>query len=339
MRILVIGGTGFSGPHVARRLMDMGHQIALFHRGHTQAELPDDLQHILGDRKHLGDYADKLRRFAPQTVLDMIPIAEHDARSVMAMFRGIAQRVVALSSQDVYRAYGKLIRIESGPPESVPLAEDSRLRTKLYPYRSQAAPDHWAYHYEKILAERVFTGDPELPGTILRLPMVYGPRDKQHRLFQYLKRMDDNRVAILLEEGLARWRWTRGYVEDVSRAIVLAVTDQRAKGRIYNVGEREALSEAEWVKAIGKAAGWQGQIVTVLKHRLPEHLALDYNTDQDLVVDTTRIRQELGYQEQMPRHEALQRTVEWERAHPPEQVDAKVFDYRAEDAFLAEMGR
>jgi nucleoside-diphosphate-sugar epimerase len=317
--------------------MDMGHQIALFHRGQTEADMPHGVQHIMGDRKHLEDYAEELRRFVPQVVLDMIPAAEDDARSVMGMFRGMAQRVVALSSQDVYRAYGKLIRIESGPPESVSLTEDSPLRTKLHPYRSQVAPDHWAYHYEKILAERVFMADPELPGTILRLPMVYGPRDKQHRLFQYLKRMDDDRSAILLEEGLARWRWTRGYVEDVSTAIVLALTDQRAKGRIYNVGDREALSEAEWVEAIGKAAGWQGEIVTVSKERLPEHLASDHNTDQHLVADTTRIRQELGYQEQMSRQEALQRTIEWERAHPPEQVDATLFDYEAEDALLAEM--
>jgi nucleoside-diphosphate-sugar epimerase len=37
MRILIIGGTRFSGPHVVRRLIDMGHQIALFHRGKTEA--------------------------------------------------------------------------------------------------------------------------------------------------------------------------------------------------------------------------------------------------------------------------------------------------------------
>ncbi|HCJ33637.1 MAG TPA: NAD-dependent dehydratase, partial [Ktedonobacter sp.] len=51
--------------------------------------------------------------------------------------------------------------------------------------------------------------DPMLPGTILRLPMMYGPRDKQHRLFEYLKRMDDQRLAIILGEAYARWRWPR----------------------------------------------------------------------------------------------------------------------------------
>ena len=89
-----------------------------------------------------------------------------------------------------------------------------------------------------------------LPGTILRFPMVYGPLDPQHRLFECLKRMDDGLPVILLGEGRARWRWTKGYVENLATAVVLAVTDDQAAGRIYNVGERETLTWAEWVRAI-----------------------------------------------------------------------------------------
>src|SRR5258708_19715971 len=78
-------------------------------------------------------------------------------------------------------------------------------------------------------------GDRDLPGTVLRLPMVYGPGDYQHRLFSYLKRMDDNRPVILLDEAEAQWRWTHGYVENVADAIALALTDELAPDRIYNV--------------------------------------------------------------------------------------------------------
>src|SRR5436190_8561175 len=85
---------------------------------------------------------------------------------------------------------------------------------------------------------------PELPGTVLRLPAVYGPGDRQHRLFPYVQRMHDGRPAILLEHGRASWRWTRGYVENVARAIALAVVQEHATGLIYNVGEAEALTEA-----------------------------------------------------------------------------------------------
>jgi nucleoside-diphosphate-sugar epimerase len=336
MRILIIGGTGFSGPHVVRRLMNLGHEIALFHRGQTQAGLPNRVQHILGDREQLAYLSDELVSFAPQIVLDMISGTEQQARGVMDLFTGVAQRAIAISSQDVYRAYGHVIDIEPGPLEPVPVTEGSPLRQRLYPYRERVDPSHRAYHYEKILVEQVFMGNPELPGTILRYPMVYGPEDSQHRLFQYLKRMHDGRPAIVLGQGMANWRWTKGYVENVAAAVVLAVTDERATGPIYNVGEEEALSEGEWVRAIGVAAGWSGDVVIVPEDRLPGHLVPDTNTDQHLVVDTTRIREELGYREAVARDEALRRTVAWERAHPPEEADPQTFNYAAEDALLAE---
>ena len=336
MRILVIGGTGFSGPHVVRRLVNMGHDIGLFHRGQTEADLPGCVKHLLGDREHLEDYAGEFIRFDPEIVLDMIPSTERHARSVTSMFAGIAQRVVSISSQDVYRAYGKLIGIEPGPIEPVTLNEKSPLRRKLYPYRERVDPTHRAYHYEKILVERVLMSNPELPGTILRYPMVYGPGDSQHRLFQYLKRMDDNRPAIVLGEGMANWRWTKGYAENMAAAVVLAVTDERAAGQIYNVGEEEALSEAEWVKAIGVAAGWSGEVVIVPEDRVPDPLAPDIDTAQHLVVDTEFIRKDLGYTEPVSRDDALRRTVAWEREHPPEEIDPRAFNYAAEDALLAE---
>src|SRR5262245_54146296 len=115
--------------------------------------------------------------------------------------------------------------------------------------------------------------EPELPGTILRLPQVYGPGDRQRRLSDYLKRMDDGRRAILRGEAQYRWRWTRGYVENIAAAIALAVTDERATRQIYNLGEPEALTEAEWVRAIGSAAGWDGQIVAMPEGVMPAHLA------------------------------------------------------------------
>jgi len=340
MRVLIIGGTGFIGPHVVKWLHKMGHEVTVFHRGQTQAPLPLEVRHILGDRRRLEDFAEEFKRIAPEVVLDMIPITEQDAQTVMSTFKGATRRVVAISSQDVYRAYGKLIGLEPGPPEPVPLKEDAPLRRRLYPYRGPTPrtpedPHKWLDDYDKIPVECVVLGDPKLPGTVLRLPMVYGPGDWQHRLFPYLKRMDDGRPAILLEEGLANWRWTRGYVENVAYAIVLAATEERATGRIYNVGEPEALTMAEWVKAIGQAAGWEGKLVKVPKDRLPPHLVEAINTDQHLVVDTSRIREELGYEEPISRKEALRRTIDWERRHPPDEIDLEMFNYAAEDGVLA----
>ena len=338
MRILIIGGTRFIGPSVVRRLADAGgHSITLFHRGETKADLPA-VNQIYGDRRDLSSFSDEFKKLAPDIVLDMIPYTEDDARSLMSVFKNIARRVVAISSADVYRAYGRLLRLESGDADPIPLSEDAPLRESFYPYRAHAqGTDDFKYHYEKILVERVVMSDAELPGTVLRLPAVYGPHDPQHRLFDYLKRMDDHRPAILLEEKQSRWRWTRGYVENVADAIALAVTDDRAANCVYNVGEPDALTEADWVHSIGHAAVWDGEIITVPEDSLPKNPLMDIDYTQHLVTDTSRIRAELGYNERVSRSEALHQAINWERANPPTEINPAQFDYAAEDAILAKL--
>lgn len=339
VRVLVIGGTGFIGPHVVRLLSEQGHDLTVFNRGRSQADLPASVRRISGERAALPTFRAELARLAPDVVLDMYAMTAADARVVVDALAGIARRAVAISSQDVYRAYGRLRGVEPGPPDPVPLDEDSSLRERLYPYRGETPragddPERWADDYDKIPVERMYLSRTDLPGTILRLPAVYGPGDNQHRLHEHLKRMDDRRPAILLDERAAGWRWTRGYVEDVAAAIALAVTDERAAGRVYNAGEPEAYSARDWVRRIADAAGWNGRIIVAAPpDRLPASLRFDLNTTQDLVSDSSRIRRELGYAERVPPGEALARTIAWERAHPP--ADPRPFDYVAEDAALA----
>jgi nucleoside-diphosphate-sugar epimerase len=338
MQILIIGGTGFIGRAAARRLVGEGVSVCIFHRGQTEAELPPSVSYIRGDRKDLPSFANEFKHLAPQVVLDLMPYTERDAIQVMEAFRDVAGRVVAVSSQDVYKAFGLFTRAEQGPSADLPFNEDAPLRGKLYPYRARAqGPDDLAYDYEKILVERVVLGDARLPGTVLRLPMVYGPGDKKHRLHEYLKRIDDGRSAILLQKEKARWRWTRGFVENVAEAIALAVLDDRAMNRTYNVGETEALTEAEWVRSVGRAARWDGKVVTVVEQLLPGHLAEPFDWGHDLAADTSRIREELGFKETVSRDDALKQTVAWERANPPQSIDSTKFDYAAEDKALEKL--
>ncbi|HWS86644.1 MAG TPA: NAD-dependent epimerase/dehydratase family protein [Pyrinomonadaceae bacterium] len=336
MNILVIGGTGgFIGTLAVLKLAAAGHAVTVFHRGRTNADLPPDVRHLLGDRERLGDFSDEFRRLGPRVVLDTYLRFEREAVALMQTFRGLAERVVAVSSQDVYRTYGILWRNEVGPPNATPIAEDAPLRSALYPYRRMAeGPDDPKYDYDKIPVERAVMSDPELPGTVLRLPATYGPGDRQHRLFEYLKRMDDGRPFILLGSEEARWRQTHGYVENVADALALAATDARAAERVFNVGEEEARSRAEWVREIGRAVGWGGEVVAAPESLLPEHLRSPASYEHDLVADTSRIRKELGYEERVPRDEALLKTIAWERANPPAEVDPRQFDYRAEDDAL-----
>lgn len=342
MRILIIGGTAFSGPHVARLLQEAGHAVTVFHRGQHEASLPPQVNHIHGDQAQLGQFKPELAELSPEVVLHMVAGCAQDAWTMSATFKGIARRVVVISSLDVYRAYNRLLRIEPGPPDPIPLSEEAPLREMLYPFRGCEACDlsdpearRWGDDYDKILVEKLAQSEPELPATILRLPEVYGPYDPQLRLFPYLKRMDDGRPAILLSQEHARWRWPRSYVENVAQAIALAVTDERAAGKVYNLAEPECLAEAEWIERIGQVANWQGKVVTLPADSLPSHLRQDLAWEHELVVDSSRIRQELGYAEQVSQEEGLRRTIAWQRANAPETFDPQLFDYPAEDRAMA----
>lgn len=341
MRVLVLGGTGFLGPDVVRALVDAGASVTVFHTGRHEAPLPPDVAHLHGERDRLADHHGAFLRFPPDVVLDMAPMIEAHAQMTMSAFRGLARRVVAISSADVYRAYGRMHGTEPGPPEPVPIAEDAPLRERLYPYRDAPRPIPHAQDYDKILIERCVFGDRELPGTVLRLSLVHGPRS--YRYFEYLRRMDDGRAAILLGSSFAGWHGTRAYSEDVARAIALAILDKRAARRVYNVGEPDGVAELEWVRQLAAAAGWGGDVVRVPHGTVPERLRerlprwVWQEERQDLVLDTGRIRAELGYAERVPRDEGLRRTVSWMRAHPPQAQHPVIrggFDYAAEDELL-----
>lgn len=58
MNVLAIGATGFIGSPVVRRLDEHGHDVAVFHRGETEAEFPRSVDHIHGDRKSLSEFRD-----------------------------------------------------------------------------------------------------------------------------------------------------------------------------------------------------------------------------------------------------------------------------------------
>ena len=316
MNVFLIGGTNFIGPHVVRYLLTAGHSVMVFHRGQTLADFDESVRVLRGARANLRDFRAPIQQFAPDVVVDMIGYTETDAQTVIDTLRGLCARVVVISSQDVYRARDILWGLERGEPDPTPLNEDAPLRSRYYPYRNTEFPG-LPEDYDKILVERTYLSAPELQATILRLPMVYGPGDPLYRFAAYLHRMEQQRPVILLEETLAHWRSSYGYVENVAWGIALAVNHPLPKNAVFNLSETEPLNEQERLRLIGQVSGWPGKVATIHRAALPESCQLPFNLTQDWVTDSSRIRQGLGYQEPVSRSEALQLTLTWQRSHMP----------------------
>jgi nucleoside-diphosphate-sugar epimerase len=285
VRLLVIGGTKCIGPYVVEGLASLGHDVAVYHRGKHEPDLPHGVRHVHSPAAAMPveSFPSEVLEPAPDVVIHMIPMGERDGRALVETFRGRTGRVVALSSGDVYQAYGRLIGLEPGPPVTGLLTECSPLRTVLYPYRKQAhSADDWIYSYDKILMERIVLSDPLLPAIVLRLPKVYGPSENADLSTVYGFRRHP------------KWRWTHGYVENVAHAIVLAALHPAAAGT-YNVGEEETPTMAERLASLPPSS-------------VPD-AAMPLNFEHDIAYDTSRIRCDLGYKEPVEYDEGLRRTL------------------------------
>jgi len=290
MRVIVIGGTRFSGPHIVRRFLERGDDVVVVHRGTNCS----DTSHVHCDRRELP------RDLHGHLVIDMCCMNEGDARAAAEHFWH--ERYVVISSGDVYRNYDGLQRHYDGPPDPTPLAENAPLRAELYPYRQKAAQlGEWVRDYDKILVERALASERT---TIVRYPAVYGPHDEQRRFADWIALIDRGEPVPMTPQRAA-WRWTHGYVENMADTVVLAATSDRAAGRTYNAGDEDAPTQAEWVQLLGGRVEIRGDA--------PEPRL---NWDFHLHTDTSRIREELGYRERVPRAEALARL--WSAvAQPP----------------------
>ncbi|MEP9347437.1 NAD-dependent epimerase/dehydratase family protein [Xanthobacter sp. KR7-225] len=272
MKVLLIGGTRFIGAHVARRLHDMGAEIVAFHRGSSSNPILPDIEHVLDPKAEypVTDFPDRLQRDW-DVVVHMVAMGKADGEAAVRAFRGRTGRLVLVSSCDVYRAYGRLTKMEPGSPDPVPLKEDAPLRSVLYPYRGMEAQlGAFAHEYDKVLAEQAVRSAADLDWTILRLPKVYGPQDNADLATVY---------------GFAdapEWRWTHGYVENVAAGIATATTHSAARNAIFNVGEAVTPTMGERLALLPeRPGGW------------PQLPHFDYG--QPLVLDTRRIRRELGH--------------------------------------------
>jgi nucleoside-diphosphate-sugar epimerase len=285
---LIVGGTRVIGPYVVRKLLQLREwNIAVLHRGLHVAAFPANVQRITDESAGIPVVHVPLaaQKFEPDVVLHMIAMGEQDAEAAMATFAGRAGRIVVLSSGDVYRAYGRFVGTEPGPIEPTPMTEEAPLRERLFPYRKSApSREDLKYWYDKILVERAVLSRSDLPGTVLRLPKVYGPQENADLATVYGFRHQP------------QWRWTHGYVENVAKAIALAVSDPRAANNVFNVGEAHTPTMSERL------------------NYLPDRdvaIASEDGKDfaQDIAYDTSKIRRQLGFIEDIDEIDAMTECV------------------------------
>lgn len=341
MKVFVIGGTGFIGAALLHHLREAGHETAVLQRPKSAAATLS----LIGDYATLPALAAEVARFRPDATVDLWAMSGRDAAAVFSALGPHTGRYVVASSGDVYANYGGLLRLEKPFPRLGPLAETSALRNARYPYRGprprrKGDPGDFLDDYDKLLVEEAAQKHLGARGTILRLPMVYGPGNRRPRFGGILQRMRDGRPVILVAEDHSAWRATYGHVADVAAGILAAAEAPGAGGRTYNLGEPEARSWRDWIDAFAGLLGWSGRIVEVAAQGAPEHVAAlsqVYDLGYPLMLDTRAARDELGYAEIVPAEAALEATARFELAAPSPPGLRPQDTYREEDLFLADL--
>jgi nucleoside-diphosphate-sugar epimerase len=208
-----------------------------------------------------------------------------------------------LSSGDVYKAYNTFHKNLSDIDNSL-LTERSELRNRLYPYKPTTVDkyDELLFNYDKIIVEKMVQKE-IFNTTILRLPAVFGPDDKQQKLGEYIRPMVTNQPSIKISTKKANWIWTRSYVENVAYGIYLAATNKAAQNDIFNLGDIN-IEEFSLITKLKKLSGWKGEIIIDANNDEP------FNYAQNIQMDNSKIKRVLNYAAPINDESALLKTIQ-----------------------------
>jgi 2'-hydroxyisoflavone reductase len=182
LRILILGGTGFTGPYQVRYALSRGHKVTTFNRGKTHpGELPNEVEQLIGDR---NGQLDALRDRQWDVAIDNPTTLPAWVRDAAQILKGNVERYVFISTISVYADTGQ------GVDETAPLAKYDGPDPYKETIEAVKASGYKTYGPLKALSEK--EAEKWFPGKtlIIRPGLIVGPRDETDRFTYWPVRID-----------------------------------------------------------------------------------------------------------------------------------------------------
>jgi nucleoside-diphosphate-sugar epimerase len=331
VNILVIGGTGPTGPLIVNGLVDRGHTVTILHTGNHEVDtIPAHLEHI-----HTDPFdGEAFRASIEGRNFDVVFAMYGRLRSIAEILVGRTPRLFSIGGMPAYRGFGEA-STEFPEGMAIPARETGPL---VADERSGIKPLRIAETEEIVMSLH-----PD--ATHFRYPYIYGPNQVLPREWTLVKRALDGRSRLIAPDG-GLGLTTHSFVENATHAVLLAVDQiDSSAGQVYNVGDDVQLSFAGVAEIVGDELGHDWELTSV-PGPLAEPAApwVHNHSNTHRILSTERIRNDLGYRDLVDPEEGLRRTIRWQVEHLSR--DATVaqrlqdpFDYAAEDQLLAASDR
>ncbi len=251
MRLLIIGGTRFVGRHLVEAALARGHEITLFHRGQTNADLFPQVEHLIGNRD--GDLA-PLRDRVWDAAIDTCGYVPRVVRQSVDLLADSIGHYTFISSISVYAEDAPVGMDEAAPVATI--ADETR----------EDITDE-SYGALKVLCERVVQQVYADRALIVRPGLIVGPHDHTDRFTYWPYRSaqggevlapgdPDQAVQFIDARDLAAW-------------IVRAV-EARLGGTFNATGPDYRLSMRQFLEACITASRAKAQLTWVSEEFLRE---------------------------------------------------------------------
>jgi nucleoside-diphosphate-sugar epimerase len=305
VNVLIIGGTGLISTPITRILLEQGHSVTHFNRGHKQDEFPD-VQVIIGDRTEYTTFKTLLHDKKFDCVIDMVCYKPDDAKSAIETFQGKVGQYIFCSTVDVY----------TKPAPFYPVTEDA----------PRQPSKEFIYAYGKARCEEMFSlchEQSDFPVTIIRPAYTYREGVGILHTFgwstDYLERIRTGKPIITHGDGTSFW--VACHADDVARAFVNAVNNPKTIGKAYHIAGEEWLTWNQYHEIVAKALGCKlPEIIhiptDVLYKLAPEQsFWARVNFQFNNLFDNTRAKVDLDFRYKVTWPQGAKRMVAWLQEH------------------------